>query len=66
MRNARRCGADRRAEQGAATTEYALASVVVVATLLLPLPGLGDSLAGYLLMVLKQFQASSLFHLSLP
>lgn len=61
-----KCARGASAERGAATAEYALVSLVIVSILLLPLPGLGDSLVGYVLSSLRQFQASTLFHLSLP
>jgi hypothetical protein len=53
-------------QRGSATVEYAVVTGVVVATLFLPLPGLGESLVDTLITALRQFQDNSTFLLSLP
>lgn len=51
---------------GAASTEYALVTALIIATLFLPLPGSEYSVVGYCLNALRQFQANTTYLLSLP
>lgn len=53
-------------QRGAAMVEYSVLSVIVVASLFLPLPGMDQSLVDFLLSALRQFQSNTAFLLSLP
>ena len=46
--------------------EYAVLTAVVVTTLFVPLPGLGESLVDTMVSALRQFQANTTFLYSLP
>ncbi len=53
-------------QRGAASVEYVVLTLMVVATLFLPLPGLDESLVNTLVSALRQFQANTTYLLSLP
>ncbi len=53
-------------QSGTAMVEYCVVSLVVVSVLFVPLPGLNDSLLGYLMNALRQFQSHTTYLLSLP
>lgn len=55
-----------RCQTGSASVEYVVVTLVVIATLFLPLPGLDDSLVETLVTALRQFQAHTVYLLSLP
>lgn len=53
-------------QRGAAMVEYSIVTLIVVAVLFLPLPGLQDSLVATLMNALRQFQSHTTLLLSLP
>ena len=53
-------------QRGAAMVEYSVVTMVVVAVLFLPLPGIEGSLVATLMDALRQFQSHSMLLLSLP
>lgn len=53
-------------QRGSASVEYVLITLVVVATLFLPLPGLDESLVNTLVAALRQFQSNTTYLYSLP
>lgn len=58
--------ANARRLRGSASVEYVILTLMVVATLFLPLPGLDESLFNTLITAMRQFQANSTYLLSLP
>ena len=53
-------------QNGSASVEYAVLTFVVVTTLFVPLPGLGESLVETLVSALRQFQANTTYLYSKP
>ncbi|MFK8078029.1 MAG: hypothetical protein AB8B84_15690 [Granulosicoccus sp.] len=53
-------------QSGSAIVEYCVVTVVVVAALFMPLPGIDASLVTYLSDALRLFQSHSTMLLSLP
>ena len=51
---------------GAASAEYVVVTFVVIVTLFLPVPGMGDSLVGLVMDALRGFQANTTYLMSLP
>jgi len=51
---------------GAASIDYIVLTLAVVAMLFAPVPGLDDSLVGALVTALREFQSHSIYLLSLP
>lgn len=53
-------------QSGSASIEYTVLTLVVVTTLFVPLPGLGESLVETVVSALRQFQSNTTYLYSLP
>ena len=64
--NERRSPRAARRHRGAASVEYAIATMAVIVAVFVPLPGFGVSAFELALDALRRFQAHSTYLLSLP